>query len=183
MTSRFLTLAAAFAVAITGCTSGPRAPALHGESVFQDDSEGFRFEPPSGWGMTVRTRLPTDQPVMQERKLVEFKLANPTKPASFTVSCLDAPANLDLLNQFAVNRPGPDSWRVSKPVAPVSVGGLEAQNFALTMGTGTKALAKEVTAFHRNGRHYFFVLLSHPDDVSAKEAGRRTMTTLTWKAN
>lgn len=181
MKSRIALLVVASALAAAGCTSRPRAPALHGESFYQDDREGFRFEPPAGWGMTARTALPADQPVTQERKLVEYKFANPTKPASFTVSRLDDAGAIDLLAQFAANRSAPDGWRVVKPIAPITTDGVQGQSLTLTSGAGPKAMIKDVTAFHRDGRHYFFVLLCNPDDVAARDAGRRAIATLSWK--
>lgn len=183
MTSRVLAIPLACALAAAGCTSRPRAPALHGESVYLDDREGFRFEPPTGWSMTARTALPADEPVTRQRKLVEYKFANPANPASFTVSRIDAPDDLDLLTHLGANRPGPEGWRVLKPLAPISVDGVPGQSVVLTSGAGAKALVRDITAFHRNGRHYFFVLLANADDASARAAGRRAIASLSWKSD
>lgn len=182
MTHGPVVLALTCVLAAAGCTSRPRAPALHAESVYQDESEGFRFEPPRGWNMTVRSAFPAGQPVTQQRKLVEYKFANPVNPASLTVSRLDTTEAIDLLAHFAAKATGPDAWRPVKPVSTVTIDGMPGQTVSLASGVGTKAQIMDITAFQRNGRHYFFMLLCHPDDRSAREAGRRAIATLNWKA-
>src|SRR5262245_25916538 len=99
---------AAAALVLASCSSGPRAPALRDEAVYQNDREGFRFRVPEGWTQHAKSDLPPGK-ANKEHLLVSYRRSS--KPASLEVSLADVPESADLATYLAGPSFGAKQWR------------------------------------------------------------------------
>jgi hypothetical protein len=165
----------------TGCRRGPRAPALQDEPVFHNEAEGFRFLPPEGWKQHARAVLPPG-PVTQERALVEYQCATGAKPASLAVSCVDLPESTDLAAHLAGRSFGSEEWQPIAAAEQLDIGGAPAVRMAFAARWGNDDMVKEVTAFRRRERVYFFTGLFTKADAAAREQLHRSVASVVWRS-
>jgi hypothetical protein len=176
-----------------GC-SGPQAPLLSDESVYQNNREGFRFDVPNGWIQSLRGEMPSGT-VQDEHPLVEYKLLDGPAPAAFQVTCIDLPQGKTVESYMAERMKGPGHWQLEEPVKTVSIHGKEAQQLRYVskppttnrFGQKIKPAAteiddlREVSAFRFGDRIYFFAALVASSDKKALEEARRAVDSLEWK--
>jgi hypothetical protein len=177
-----LCLAALLAAGLSpagGCRPKPRAPALLDEPVYQNAREGFRFLVPEGWIIAARADVPPG-PAETERMLVQYQHSAGEKPATFEVSLADLPEGTDLASHLAGPSFGAEHWDLSGPPEKVEVDGVAGTRYGFTARADRKALAREVTAFRRGGRVYFFTALASRDDTGAREQVRRAVGRIIW---
>src|SRR5215469_13304485 len=161
-----------------GCQPKPKAPALLDEPVYQSE-EGFRFLVPEGWIMSARANIPPG-PVEKERFLVQYRRASADKQATLEVSRMDLPEETDLAEYLSGPSFSARHWQPSAPAEKVEAGGVRGSRFHFTARVNKAEMAKEVTAFRRDGRVYFFTILFSPKDASAPEQVRRAIGHLVW---
>jgi predicted Zn-dependent protease len=166
-------------IAGSGCQPRPKAPALLDEPVYQNDREGFRFLVPEGWIMAARADVPPG-PAQKERLLVQYRRANADKQAMLEVSQADLPEPTDLQAYLSGPSFGASRWKSSAAPEPIEVHGVNGTRFRLTAQVRGEQLAREVTAFRRGERVYFFTLLYAPADTSAPEQARRAVGRIVW---
>jgi hypothetical protein len=181
MIRRISTVFALAALACGGCTSRPHAPALLNESVYQNDDGGFRLEIPAGWVVQARTTLAPNERVVDERKLIGFRLSRADRPAMFEISCMDMPEGANLVTYFTGKAVGPKAWHLTGPIESLMLGSTPSQRLAFISGTGPTAVRKEVTSFRVGARTFFFTLVAAPDDNDSRETVRRVLSQMTWK--
>src|SRR5690349_2852811 len=95
-----LNIMALATVFVLGCSSGPQAPVLRNELVYQNDTEGFRFLTPEGWRQHARVDVPPGK-LEKERLLVQYVRLSSEKGASLDVSMADLAATADLTEYLA----------------------------------------------------------------------------------
>lgn len=175
-----LGLAAAFVVLLGGCNKRPRAPSLEGGPAYQNSREGFRFLAPSDWSIQAKADVPAGK-LDREHMLVQYIRPGSDKPATLEVSVADLPATTDLA-QF-LKRPafGSDEWRLSAAMDEFEVGGLPAVRFEFTAPVGDEEMTREVVAFRRGERTYFFTGLFPTSDAEARTQIRRAVQSAVWK--
>lgn len=161
-----------------GCHPKPKAPALIDEPVFQSE-EGFRFLVPEGWIMAARANVPPG-PIQKERLLVQYRRASGESNATLEVSLMDAPEDTDLASYLSHPSYSARHWNPLGKSESVEAGGMSGTRFRFRAAVEGKELAKEVTAFRRGGRVYFFTLLYPPKDAEAAEQVRRSIGRLEW---
>lgn len=166
------------AVLLAGCHPKPKAPALLDGPVFQSD-EGFRFLVPDGWIMAARGNLPSE-PLDKERLLVQFRRATGATQATLEVSAADLPESTDLADYLSGPSFSASRWTASGSPEKLEAGGQPATRYRATATVNRAKLAKEVTAFRRGGRVYFFTLLFSPSDATGPEQIRRAISQLVW---
>jgi hypothetical protein len=166
------------AVLPAGCQPKPKAPALLDEPVYQSD-EGFRFLVPEGWTMAARGSLPPG-PLDKERLLVQYRRSADDKQATLEVSAADLPEDTELAAYLGGPSFSVSHWNPSGPPENLEVGGRPGTRYRFKARVGGSELAKEVTAFRRGGRVYFFNLLFAPSDAAAPEQFRRAVGRLVW---
>jgi hypothetical protein len=166
------------AVMLSGCRPKPKAPALLDDPVFQSD-EGFRFLVPEGWIMAARGNAPSG-PLDKERLLVQYLRADSDAQATLEVSVADLPEDADLAEYLSGPSFGASQWKQSGSQEKLEVGGRPGVRYRFTARVSKAMLAKEVTAFRRGGRVYFFTLLFAPADATAPEQVRRAINRLVW---
>jgi hypothetical protein len=172
-------LTALVAVLLVGCGATPRAPALQSGPLYQSEREGFRFLAPEGWIQRARAELPAG-PFEKEELLVAYgRLTD--RPASFEVSLADLPEGADL-RKFLTAVPSEGvQWRAKGAPGPVTVNGVAATRFTLAGGAGKAEQLKEVVAFRRGGRVYFFAGIFPAGDTATRDEVRRAVNTVVWK--
>src|SRR5262249_53294286 len=142
---------------VIGRPGGPKAPPLGDEPVYQNGKIGLRFLAPQGWPVTSRSEIPPG-PLTRTIVLVNYAQGGGTKPAEFDLIAADVPEGDDLTRFMAEYRIGSERWVARGGEAPVTVNGATATRFAMARGAGKDEYRREVTAFRRGPRVYFFVV-------------------------
>jgi hypothetical protein len=163
---------------IAGCRAKPKAPALLDEPVYQS-KEGFRFLVPEGWIMAARANVPPG-PVEKERLLVQYRRANSDTQATLEVSLADLPEENDLAAYLSGPSFSARHWKQSGSRETLEAGGVSGTRFRFLTRIGGAEMAREVTAFRRGGRVYFFTVLFSPNDATAPEQVRRAIGSIVW---
>ena len=164
---------------LPGCDSGPRAPVLRDDPVYQNDKEGFRFMAPQGWVLSARSEVPPGK-VEKETTLVDYRRKG-VKGASFLVTLIDLPSSTDLAEFLAGPSYGVKKWAADPKSTTVTAGGKDGVRHSFTGASGKEQRAKEVVYFRRGDRVYFFITVHGPQDVEARDQGRRVVDSLIWK--
>jgi hypothetical protein len=161
-----------------GCRPKPKAPALIDEPVYQSD-EGFRFLVPEGWIMTAKGNVPPG-PAETETILVQYRLNSGNSSATLEISLKDLPEDADLADYLSGPSYSVRRWNLVGKAESIEAGGLSGKRFRFNGKADSSELAKEVTAFRRGGRVYFFTVLHSPKDAAAPEQARRSISRLDW---
>jgi len=165
-------------VGFSGCTQGPRAPAIQDETVYRNSQEGFHFVPPENWKQQARAEFPAG-PVPQKRLLVEYRCFTSEKPASLDVSMVDVSEARSLAE--CVREQGvEDDWPPAGPIEDLKVGGRAAARGIFATRAGGEPRLREIVAVRKGGRVYLFTAVFAPSDTRSKEAVRNAVATLTW---
>jgi hypothetical protein len=164
---------------VTGCGSRPHAPAILDDPVYENDRQGFRFRAPEGWHQVARADLPAGK-LDKERLLVQYRRFDSARPASLEVSAADLPAATDLAAYLAGPAAGIKEWRLLT-TEPVPLSTVAGTRYQFTAHTGRDDMAREVAAFPRGERVYFFTIVYLAKDTSAQEQFRRTLGRLDWR--
>jgi hypothetical protein len=161
-----------------GCRPKPKAPALIDEPVFQSD-EGFRFLVPEDWIMTARANVPPG-PAEKERTLVQYRRVSAEGNATLEISLIDLPEDADLAEYLSGPSYAVRHWNSLGKAESIEAGGASGKRFRFNGQANGSELSKEVTAFRRDGRVYFFTVLYPPKDAAAAEQARRSISGLVW---
>lgn len=161
-----------------GCRPKPKAPALIDEPVYQSD-EGFRFLVPEGWIMTAKSNVPPG-PVEKECTLVQYRPDSGDSSASLEISLMDLPEDANLADYLSGPSYSVRHWNSLGKVESIEAGGVSGKRFRFNGKADKSELAKEVTAFRRGGRVYFFTVVNSPKDTAASEQTRRSISGLVW---
>jgi hypothetical protein len=175
-----LSMTAVTAILVLGCSSEPQAPVLRNEPVYENDTEGFRFLAPEGWRLHAKVNAPPGK-LEKERLLVQYVRLSSERGASLDVSMADLPAATDLTAYLAGPSGGVKSWRLAGPVAPVQINGVRADRITFTSRVKNEDTTKEVVAFRRGERWYFFSAYFAAGDGKARDQVRRAVESTIWK--
>jgi predicted Zn-dependent protease len=165
---------------LTACSDRPEAPPLNDETVFHSDAVGLRFLAPAGWSIASRAVLPSGalpRPIM----LVVYQSIGGDKPAALEVMVVDVPADIDLGRFLAEHPLGNESWKPLPPEPPILVNGVSAPRLSLVRMQGKEELHREVTAFRRGDRVYFFLATFAASDAASRDTARTAVASVTWK--
>jgi hypothetical protein len=173
-------LLAAVALAAAACSPHPKAPPLTGEAVYENDAAGFRFLTPAGWPVTSRA-TPPPGPLPRPVVLVSYEQPGGEKPAELAVLVADLPPDADLQKFLIDYRVGAEAWGQRSPPQAVTVNGVAAMHYSLTRRQGKDEMLREVTAFRRGGRVYFFLATFAASDESARATVRSSVESVAWK--
>jgi len=171
-----LPLAALMAAA---CSQRPQAPPLTAEAVFQNDDIGLRFLTPDGWPMQSRAMLPAallSKPIV----VVAFQKGAGEKPAEFKLLAADVSPQTDLDRFLSEYQVGTEQWIPVPPTQMVTINGAEATRHLQRRMQGKEELRREVTAFRRGGRVYFFLVVFAASDGASRDAVRSAVASVTW---
>jgi hypothetical protein len=169
-----------FALVLTGCTPGPKAPPLVDEAVYENPAAGLRFLVPAGWAVQSRASPPAG-PLAKPVVLVSYEPVGAPRPADFTVLAADLPADASVETFLVEYRVGPEAWTVLPPAQPVTINGAAATRYVLTRKQGKDEIRREATAFRRDGRVYFFLVTFAATDGAVRDAVRTSIDSITWK--
>jgi hypothetical protein len=175
-----LALLAAGLAVLAGCGPRPRAPALEDNPVYVNDAGGFRFVVPEGWHQFARSELPPGK-LDRERLLVQYRRLDPERQATLEVSAADLPASVNLTDYLADASYGAKAWRPQGKPEPVEGAGVPGTRYDFSARVGKNDLAREVIAFRRGERVYFFTVVYAARDDTAREQFRRSVARILWK--
>jgi predicted Zn-dependent protease len=162
-----------------GCRSRPHAPALRDDPVYQNADEGFRFLVPEGWTQHANAVLPRGK-LDQEQLLVSYKRVASGDLASLEVLAADMPADTDLTAHLSGPSYSRQGWQPTAKPEQVEVDSVPGTRWVFT-SQGTRKTVKEVAAFRRGERVYFFTALYSQGDAKAQEQVRRAVGSIIWK--
>lgn len=162
-----------------GCQDRPSAPALDDAPVYKDDREGFRFFPPEGWRQTARGRVPAGK-IRVERMLVEYKPRTGTKPAALQVSIADLPESAALADYLKSEVYRPQDWEGTGPAESFQINGAPAARVRYRMASGKDPLVRDIVAFRRGERVYFFTGLYLGSDSKTRKAIQAAVDSVVW---
>lgn len=161
-----------------GCSKRPKAPPLVNDTIFQNDKIGLRFLAPDGWSIASRADLPAELP--KPIVLIAYQLNKGESSSELEVLAADVPDGTDLGAFLVENRIGAAAWTLASAQEPVSINGADATRFLLTRKTGKSEIHREVTAFRRGGRIYFFIITFATSDSASRDAARQSVQSATW---
>lgn len=164
---------------LPACSDQPKAPPLTQESVYQNDAIGLRFLVPAGWTMQSRAMLPSG-PLPRPIVIVTYQ-GNGEKPAEFRLLAADLAENTDLPQFLASHPVGADKWPPQSAVEPVTINESQASRFVLTRSQGKDEMRREVTAFRRGERVYFFLVDYAASDAGSRDTVRTSIESVKWK--
>jgi hypothetical protein len=165
---------------LAGCGPRPRAPAIEDDPVYTNESEGFRFRVPEGWHQSAHAVLPPGR-LEKERLLVQYRRSDPGRQATLEVAAADLPPSTDLPAYLSEPAYGAEKWRVVAGPQRVEAGAVEGTRYDLTARVGSDDMTREVVAFRRGERVFFFTALFLSKDPDAREQFRRSLGRLVWK--
>lgn len=163
---------------LAGCGEKPKAPPLSNEAVYQNDKIGLRFLTPEGWSVTTRSDLPAalTRPVT----VVAYVVKHGKQVADLEVTAADLPADADLGAFLAEYRVGAQKWVARKGPDDVTVNGAAAKRFLFAAGKGKDETLREVTAFRRGGRVFFFLATFPATDPDRRDQARKSVDSVTF---
>lgn len=165
------------AVMLVGCGWRPSAPPLRDDPLYQDRREGFRFFVPEGWKQRARGEVPTGK-ISGERMLAEYKCSACANPAALMVSVADVPVDSSLSDHLLKNTFTGEDWRLANPVEEFTINGVPAARITYVMAKGE--MIREVVAFRRGERVYFFKGFYARADAQSRKAIRTAVDTIVW---
>lgn len=172
-----LVATAAAMLALVGCESRPRAPALSDSPVYENRQAGCRFLAPEGWRQSVNSMLPPQ--LDREFRLVEYT----TLGASFEVLCLDDPDG-EHQDQHAYHaRPshGVQLWKSTAEPEQIEINGAAGERFVYEAERGGRKVVKHVVVFPREGSRYFsFVGLHWPEQDKVGQQISQSIHSTVW---
>jgi hypothetical protein len=173
-------VAAAALVLLAGCTHRPSAPPLQNDPVYQNAQAGFRFLVPEGWTQQARAEIPPGR-IDKERLLVRYSRPSGAKVAALEASLADLPPSTDLVQFQAAASFGSKKWQPAGPPEQVEVGRRPGVRLNFTSTVDGEDTTKEVVAFRRGDRVFFFTGVFPTADTGARDEVRRAVGSVIWK--
>jgi len=168
------------ALFLAGCSRTPRAPALQDGPVYDSPGEHFRFLVPEGWTQYASAEAPSGR-VEQECMLVEYKLLTAERPAGLRVTRADLAEATDPRQYLIDHAPPAEGWRAKGSARPCVIRGVDAVRITLVgHPSGREEYTREVTAFRRGERVYFFTGNFASSDNEARRQIRRAVDSINW---
>ncbi len=164
---------------LCGCDGRPRAPALQAGPLYQSESEGLRFLAPDEWVQRARAEVPPGRYEKPELLVAYTRVTD--RPAGLEVSLADLPEGTDLQKFLTATPSEGVRWQAKGPPESLTINGVPATRFTLAGGSGKGAQTKEVVAFRRGGRVFFFAGTFPAGDRATRDEIRRAVNSVVWK--
>jgi len=165
---------------LAGCAEQPRAPALRDDPVYINEREGLRFLVPENWVQQGSANLPAGK-LAKEHSLVRFVRKSRDKKAILEITVAGLEESADLAAHLAGPSFSAKGWHRTASREPVETQGLTGTRFTFTGRVGKDEIIKEVVAFRKGERVYFFNGLFFPGDNQARDQIRQTIKGTIWK--
>jgi hypothetical protein len=162
---------------LTGCEGRLRAPPLEDGPVYRNTREGFRFFVPDGWKQRARGEVPAGK-IETERMLAEYRCL--TCDGTLMVSVVDIPVSMSLAEYVAKNTKTAEDWHQQGPPEEFAINGMPAVRLSYVEGEGRRQMIREVVAFRRDERVYFFKSYFASHDAQSRKALRDAVDTIVW---
>jgi hypothetical protein len=157
----------------------PSAPPWDRGPVFREGREGFRFSVPDGWTQTVRGAVPAGK-IASERVLTEYKCMTCARPSVLQVSVADVPLESPLTEYVLKNTLTGEKWQKSAGPEEFTINSEPAVRITYVQREGKAEGFKEIVAFRRGERVYFFKGFYAGTDPKARTALRAAVDTIVW---
>lgn len=167
------------ALAMAGCSRRPRAPLLQDEPVYHNSREGIRFLKPEGWIQHAKADVPAGR-TSEEHLLVDYIHWHGDMPALLELSLVDLPESTNLGAHAAQASFGAIFWKLVSGPEQVEAGGMSGKRYVLTSQEKRDRI-KEVVAFRRGERVYFFIGVFMTADEAARDQIRQAMKSIVWE--
>lgn len=162
---------------LAGCGEKPSAPPLQDGPVYQDRREGFRFFVPDGWTQRARGNIPAGK-VTGERMLAEYKCTSTDSVLRVTVA--DVPLSTPLTEYVSTNTKTGEDWKLGTPAQDFTINGVPAARITYQMKSGKDEIIREIIAFRRGERVYFFRGFYAASDQQSRKAIQKAVDTVVW---
>jgi hypothetical protein len=164
--SRFCLTAILLPMCLTACSDRPKAPA--------------RFSVPEGWKIKARAEFPPGK-LEKQRVLAEYQKAEPGKPlAMLEISAADLPESTNLAEFLSTGSFGVKKWIPVGTPESIEAGGKPGTRLTFKGVREKESLDREVTAFRKGDRVYFFNIMSRAGDASPRDSVRRSLSSIVW---
>ena len=163
---------------LPGCGSRPSAPKLKDGPFYRDDREGFRFFVPEGWTQRARGSVPRGA-IQGERMLAEYKSVKGA-PAALQVTVTDLPESDSLADYLAKNTLTGEDWRLQNPAEEFTLNSVPAARITYVKGRDENQMVREVVAFRKGVRVYFFKSYYAKVDQRSRDALKTAVETVVW---
>ncbi len=110
--------------------------------------------------------------------LAEYKCLNCS--GSLRVSVADVPLSTPLGDYITKNTFTGEKWRLLHPAEEFTINGEPAARILYAKGSGREEVFREVVAFRRDERVYFFKSFYAAWDVRVRKALRAAVDTIVW---
>jgi hypothetical protein len=153
---------------------------LANEPLYQNDKIGLRFLAPEGWSLSSRAELPSGalpKPIV----LVAYQLTRGDNPAELEVLAADLAERSDLGPFLIEHRIGAAKWTLKPPAEEVTIHGAAGTRLVLIRKSAKGETRREVTAFQRGGRTFFFLITYSANDSAARDAARQSVESVSWQ--
>ena len=117
----------------------------------------------------------------QEALLVEYKLLNADRPAALRLTLMDLPEAAPVESYLAAALPSAEGWQRAGKTEPVEVQGRQGTRITFTLRQDKGQTIREVVAFRRGERVYFFTGVFDTSDTNARQQIRRVVESVEWK--
>jgi hypothetical protein len=162
---------------VAACDARPSAPPLQDDPIYRARA-GFRFSRPEGWKMVARGEVPAG-PVVGERMLVEYKSLT-SKSASLEVTVASVPDSTPLADYVKKNTMTSEVWRLQGNAEDFAINQVPAVRLRFATGKGKDEITREIVAFRRDDRVYFFKGFYLTSDTTARKEIRAAVDSVVW---
>jgi hypothetical protein len=162
---------------LTGCEGRLTAPPLEDGPVYRNTREGFRFFVPDGWKQRARGEVPAGK-IETERMLAEYRCL--TCVGTLMISVVDVPLATPLVDYLIKNDKTGADWRQQAPPEEFTINDMPAVRITYVEGEGRMQMTREVVAFRRDERVYFFKSYFDSHDAQSRKALRDAIDTIVW---
>ena len=175
---RRLTLIRALcALLLAGCNTKLSAPPLDDAPVYKNQREGFRFFVPAGWKQRAKGEVPPGK-IETERMLVEYRCM--TCAGTLMVTVADVPLTTSLSDYISANTKTGEEWHMQSPPEEFTINAMPAVRVSYVEGEGRLQMVREIVAFRREERVYFFKSFYASEEAESRKALRAAVDTIVW---
>lgn len=162
-----------------GCSDKPKAPPLLNETVYNYEKIGLRFLSPEGWTIASRSTIPPG-PLSKPLLLATYRGTGEEHPAALEVFAVDLAEDADFGLYLLDHSIGVGQWTLKNPATAATINSAPATHYLLSQKEGTVEHLRDVTAFRRGGRVYFFMISYGADDPGSSDPARKSIDSITW---
>jgi predicted Zn-dependent protease len=118
--------------------------------------------------------------IESERLLVEYQCQTSAKPATLAVSVASIDPSASLTEYVTKSSLTGEAWRISGPVENFTINNVPAVRINYTLRADNEEFVREIVAFRRGERVYFFKGVCAGPDARSRREIRSALETVVW---